>query len=144
MGSIDIKKIAEWIRNHYARSNSKEQVPAGSYQAPSFCLEKPEEHGFGYHAHLRYLHGGDYRRCGYLLTVDRGSIWCVKHGGSPLIDARSQASAIRRDVKDEVAKRILGKSSYVRLSPKDLESGNAFRLFMLGQNTNRQGNVDNK
>ncbi|MBM3247525.1 hypothetical protein FJZ17_03245 [Candidatus Pacearchaeota archaeon] len=135
---VDILDILRAIKERrfegdFFTDKTAERIPKGSYHAPSFVLDNPENHdNMGYHGHLLKLHSGEYRRCGYLLTCDDNSVWCVEHGGARLIDARSQANAIRQDVREQVSANLLIKPHFLRVSPKDIASGKAFRLFVRG------------
>jgi len=52
------------------------------FWAPRFILENRENHGSGYHSHLRVLKSGDYKRTGYLITINNKAVYAIKHGNS--------------------------------------------------------------
>ena len=47
------------------------QIPCLTFEAPRFELEPRENHGMGYHAHIRIRKGGKYHRSGYLVTLQK-------------------------------------------------------------------------
>ncbi|MBU4116328.1 MAG: hypothetical protein KKG94_01140 [Nanoarchaeota archaeon] len=52
------------------------------FWAPRFILENRENHGRGYHSHLRVLKSGNYKRTGYLITINNKSAYAIEHGNS--------------------------------------------------------------
>ena len=52
------------------------------FYGPRFILENRKNHGRGYHSHLRILKSGNYKRTGYLVTINNKSVYAIEHGNS--------------------------------------------------------------
>jgi hypothetical protein len=81
-------------------------VPKGTFYAPTFTLEDRENHGMGYHCHVRKLKSGGHKRSGYLVTMHLGQIYITPHGGEEQFNLSKMFNAVKKDIHEKALKSL--------------------------------------
>lgn len=93
-------------------------LPLGEFRAPIFLIDKRENHGKGYHAHVLVLNNGKYVRSGYLLTYEDEKVYISEHGnkGNTLFDFEKRKSALVEEIARDLPKVFRGipKTQYLK------------------------------
>jgi len=84
-------------------------IPEGTFLGPTFQVDKRENHGFGYHAHVLIYKNGKFVRSGYMLTYD-GSMFYASHHGKdkPLFRLDKFKSRLLKDIESDLSKLFAG------------------------------------
>jgi len=119
-----MKNMTEIDMNQY-----KGRVPKGIFFGPRFIVEPRENHGMGYHTHLRIRKGGNYVRSGYEILSDGEGIYAIAHGngGTTLFSLERKKKAVEKDTKKDISE-MFRDIDPIQLAPVPKERTYLFNL----------------
>jgi hypothetical protein len=85
-------------------SHSQETLPQGTLRAPYWLLDKRENHGMGYHIHIKKLSSGSYVRTNAALTIKDGKVVIFFHNDGAQVDLKEKdmSDTFKADIKSQL------------------------------------------
>jgi hypothetical protein len=110
-----------------ALRNSKQGVPKGEFQAARYIAARGLDPEGGYHIHVSYLDGGQYKDSKYFITIKDGQFVAVAHnegarGAKPPVDlgTKNAKKQLFVDLYEEF-KKLKKRHQYREVPSKDRE-----------------------
>ncbi|MBR9700099.1 hypothetical protein GOV09_06585 [Candidatus Woesearchaeota archaeon] len=112
----DIFGYNMFVSTDYGHCGSSEHIDESRSKTP--LLENKENHGFGFHSHVRVRRNNKKIRSGTLITVDDDFVYAVAHGNSGKVHLSPEELAHSR--KGLKVLRRLVKEQYENISVEDM------------------------
>lgn len=96
---------------HERNDSAVEEIPQGIFHGyvnrkqsgnKKYLIEGRENHGPGYHTHLRVLKNGEYLRTGHKIVADEDAFYAIEHGGDVLVVIESKLSKILGEIDEDL------------------------------------------